>query len=297
MTGDSGAIAVESAAAGSRAWTVVAPRRGWAPLDLAELWRYRAVIGFLALRDVQVRYKQSLLGAAWAVLQPLLTMAAFVLLFGALLGRDRLPAPDGVPYAISTYCALVPWQLFATSLTTAGNSLVANQQLVTKVYFPRLAVPIAPILAALVDFALAFAVLLLMMWAAGIAPGWPLLALPVFVALAVAAALAVSLWLAPLNAIYRDVRYAIPFLVQLWMFASPVVYTTASVMKGQPGWLQHLYAANPMAVVIEGCRWSLLGSAAPSPVDIAASLLSVALLGCGGLYSFRRLERRFADLI
>jgi len=280
-----------------QAWTVIEPRRGWATTDWAELWRYRELVAFLALRDLKVRYKQSLLGAAWAVLQPLLTMAAFTLLFGALLGTDRLPTAEGIPYAISTYCALVPWQLFATSLASSGNSLVQNQQLVTKIYFPRLITVLAPILAALVDFAIAFAVLIGMMWVAGLPIGWQVVTLPFFAGLAVAAAFSVAVWLAALNALYRDVRHAIPFLIQVWMFASPVVYTTASVMEGRPDWLRQLYAANPMAGVIEGFRWALLGGAPPPLFEIGVSLLVVGAVGYAGLHFFRHLERRLADLI
>jgi lipopolysaccharide transport system permease protein len=280
----------------SDAWTVIEPGRGWGTIDCAELWRYRELIAFLAIRDLRVRYRQTLLGAGWAVLQPLLTMAAFTLLFGALLGGDRLPTNAGVPYAISTYCALVPWQLFATALTSSSNSLVHNQALVTKVYFPRLIAPLAPVLAALVDFAIAFAVLAGMMLWAGLPIGWQVAALPLFVALAVAASFAVAVWLAALNALYRDVRHAIPFLIQVWMFASPVVYTTASVMEGRPDWLRHLYALNPMAGVIEGFRWALLGGAPPG-LEIAMSLAIVLVVGWAGLHFFRRLERRLSDVI
>jgi lipopolysaccharide transport system permease protein len=273
------------------------PESGWVPIDLAELWQYRELVGFLAWRDVKVRYKQSLLGVAWAVLQPLLTMLVFAALFGALLSPDAMPTVAGVPYAISTYCALVPWQLFATSLQTSGNSLVANQNLITKVYFPRLVAPIAPAVAALVDFAVAFAVLIGMMLAFGIAPGAGAWALPLLTLLALATALSVSLWLSALNAIYRDVRHVLPFLVQAWMFATPVVYTTASVMAGQPLWVRALYGLNPMAGVIEGFRWALLGSAAPPLELIVGSALAVVVLLIGGLFYFRRMERRFADLV
>ena len=276
---------------------VIEPRRGFVPIDLPELWRYREMVGYLALRDVQIRYKQSLLGAAWAVLQPMLTMVAFTLLFGALLGRDRMPSPDGIPYAVSTYCALVPWQLFATSLSSSGNSLIQNQNLVTKVYFPRLVAPLAPILAALVDFAIAFAVLVAMMLAYGIVPGWQIVLFPAFVLLAVAAAFSVSVWLAALNALYRDVRHTIPFLVQVWMFVSPVVYDSASVVGSQPDWVRHLYATNPMAGVLEGFRWSLLGAPPPPMAELLVSIGAVSLLLVSGLFFFRRLERRFADLI
>ena len=284
-------------AAGAGDTVLIAPPRGIARVDLRELWRYRELTWFLALRDLKVRYKQSLLGAAWAVLQPLLTMAVFSLLFGLLLGREGKPTLAGVPYAVSTFCALVPWQLFATALTTSGNSLVTNQHLITRVYFPRLVAPIAPILAALVDFALAFAVLLAMLAFHGIVPGPAILALPLFVALAVAAALSVSLWLSALNAVYRDVRHAIPFVVQVWMFATPVVYTTASVMGGRPEWLRCLYALNPMAGVVEGFRFALLGGPAPAWGLVAGSAVIVALLLTGGLFFFRRMERTFADLV
>lgn len=276
---------------------VIQAHRGWVPIDLAELWRYRELIGFFAMRDLKVRYKQSLLGVAWAVIQPLVTMVIFTLLFGLLLGAERMPGMDGVPYAISTYCALVPWQLFAASLAASGNSLVANQQMITKVYFPRLVAPIAPILAALVDFALAFAVLLGMMLWFGLSPGWEVLALPLFSLLAVAAALAVSLWLSAINAMYRDVRHALPFLAQIWMFATPVVYTTAKVLGDQPDWVRFVYGLNPMAGVVEGFRWALLGGAHPPWVALGSSVAVVAALLVGGAYFFRRLERTFADLV
>jgi lipopolysaccharide transport system permease protein len=266
-------------------------------LDLAELWRYRELIGFLALRDIRIRYKQSLLGVAWAVIQPLLTMVVFTLLFGMLLGRRGMPTVEGVPYAVSTYCALVPWQLFATSLASSGDSLVTNQHLIRKVYFPRLVAPIAPILAALLDFGIALVVLFGMMLFCGVELGPSLLAVPLFVLFAVLTALAVSLWLSAANAIYRDVRFATPFLVQIWMFVTPVVYTTASVMKDQPEWVQLVYGLNPMAGVTEGFRWALLGAAAPPATVLGASLFAVLVLLVGGAFYFRRMERSFADLV
>jgi lipopolysaccharide transport system permease protein len=267
------------------------------PIDLPELWRYRELIGFLALRDLKARYKQSLLGAAWAVLQPLVTMVVFTLLFGLLLGQDGMPTLQGVPYAVSTYCALVPWQLFAAALTTSGDSLVSNQHLITKVYFPRLVTPIAPILAALVDFALAFAVLLGMMLWFGIAPGWGALALPLLAMLAVATALAVSLWLSALNALYRDVRHALPFLAQTWMFATPVVYTAESVLSAQPDWVRFVYGLNPMTGVVEGFRWALLAGANPPWESLLSSAIVVGVLLVSGAYFFRRMERTFADVV
>ena len=208
-----------------------------------------------------------------------------------------MPTVEGVPYAISTYCALVPWQLFATSLVASGNSLVANQNLVTKVYFPRLVAPLAPALGALVDFAVAFAVLVLMMWFAGIQLGAGILAVPFLAIFGVMAALSISLWLSALNAVYRDVRHILPFLAQAWMFATPVVYTTASVMDGRPDWLRVLYGLNPMAGVIEGFRWALLGGESPPWLLMGVSGVAIAVLLIGGLLFFRRMEHRFEDVV
>jgi lipopolysaccharide transport system permease protein len=276
---------------------VIEPQTGWIPLDLPELWRYRELVAFLALRDLKVRYKQSVLGVAWAVLQPLLTLAVFTGLFGALLGPDRMPGAAGVSYAVSTFCGLVPWQLFARAVTAGSESVVVNQALVTKVYFPRLAVPIAAVLAALVDFALAFAVLAAMLAWAGIAPGAAALWLPVFTGLAVAAALGVALWLAAVNALFRDVRLALPFAVQLWMLVSPVVYATPNLLHGRPSWMTLVYSLNPMAGVVEGFRWALLGGSDLPRALLAGSAASTAVLLASGLVIFRRLERNFADRV
>lgn len=271
--------------------------RGWLPIEVGELWRHRELIGFLALRDIRLRYKQSLLGAGWAIAQPLLTMGVFSLLFGMLLGRNALPAPDGIPYAVSTYCALVPWQLFATALGASSDSLVSSQHLISKVYFPRLIAPIAPVVAALPDFAVAFAVLLGMLLYAGIAPGWAIVAVPFFAALALLCALSVSLWLSAANALYRDVRFSIPFLIQLWMFASPIVYTADRALAALPSWAQGLYLLNPMFAVAEGFRWALLGAEPPPAAAIASALAFCALLLVAGAYSFRRMERWIADAV
>jgi len=277
--------------------TIIEASEGFGSLDLTELWQFREIIGFLALRDLQIRYKQSFLGVAWVVVQPLLTMALFAVLFGLLLGRDRMPTIEGVPYTISTFCALVPWTLFATALTASSNSLVSNQNLITKVYFPRLAIPIAPACAALVDFAAAFAVLLVMMAIYGIVPGAGLVAIPFFTLLAVASALALSLWLSALNAMYHDVRHVLPFIVQLGMFATPVVYTTAHLLGSQPAWVQTVYALNPMAAVVEGFRWALLGGPLPALDLLAGSCCGVAIALFGGLCFFRRMESTFADWV
>jgi len=276
---------------------VIRARTGWVPIDLGELWRYRELIGFLALRDIQVRYKQTVLGAGWAVLQPVVTMVIFSVLFGLLLGRNNMPTAEGIPYPVSTYCALVPWQLFATSLISSGNSVVANQGLITKVYFPRMAAPIAPILAALVDFAIALTVLIGMMLVYGITPGPAILTLPLFAVLAIATALGVSLWLSALNAIYRDVKHILPFIAQAWMFLTPVLYTTRSILGDAPHWVHTLYGLNPMAGVVEGFRWALLGGVSPPPVILISSAAMVALLLVGGAFFFRRMERSFSDLV
>jgi lipopolysaccharide transport system permease protein len=273
----------------------IRPATGWRALNLAELWRYRELLWFLALRDVKLRYKQTALGAAWAVLQPLLTMVVFSVFFGRL---GNIPS-DGVPYPLFALCALLPWQLFAYALTQSGNSVVNEQRLITKVYFPRLIVPIASVLAGLVDFAIAFVLLIGMMgyfWLSGEfrpEPGLAVLAVPLFVALTVATALAVGLWLAALNVQYRDFRYTIPFLTQFWMFVSPVAYPSSLVPEA---W-RPLYGLNPMAGAIEGLRWTLLGKPEPSWGLLAASVAAVAVLLTGGLFYFRRMEKTFADVV
>src|SRR6185503_3463341 len=229
----------------------VEPRRAWTSIDLKELWHYRELLYFLTWRDVKVRYKQTALGAAWAIIQPFFMMLVFSLFFGRLA---RVPS-DGIPYPVFAFCALVPWQLFANALTESSNSLVGNQNLITKVYFPRLVVPIAAVLSGLVDFLIAFAILIVMMLFYGIVPGPAILALPGFILLAVLTALAVGLWLSALNVQYRDVRYTMNFLVQFWLFATPVAYPSSIVPEN---W-RALYGLNPMAGVVEGFRWALLG--------------------------------------
>lgn len=258
---------------------------------------------FLAWRDIKVRYKQTVLGAGWAILVPLLTMVVFNVLFGLIMGSDNKPTPDGIPYEISTFAAMVPWQLFANAITQSSTSLVTNRNMITKVYFPRLIAPIAPILASLVDFAIAFAVLAGMI-AAYAAFGafefelsWRLLCLPFFVALAAITALALSMWLSAANAIYRDVKYLLPFLVQCLMFVSPVVYSVDSIFNADtPQWIVTLYSLNPLVCVIEGFRWALFGTGLASPGLLATSALSVGVIFVGGAYYFRRMERLFADV-
>jgi len=275
----------------------IRPRSGWVSLGLLELWRHRELVGLLATRDVQVRYKQSLLGTAWALLQPLATLAVFTGLFGALLPSDRLPTVPNVPYAASTFCSLVIWQLFARAVTAGADSLVVNQALVTKVYLPRLAVPLAPVLASLVDFALGFAVLAAMLVWYGIAPGSVALIVPLLVLLALAAALGTALWLAAVNALYRDVRLALPFAVQIWMLVTPVVYTASSVLAGRSGWLATLYPWNPMTGIVEAFRFALVGGPSAPWDMLACSATSTGFLLVSGLVVFRRLERVFADRV
>jgi len=268
--------------------TLIRPSRGWIALDLRELWTYRELLYFLTWRDIKVRYKQTALGAAWAIIQPFFTMVVFSLFFGRLAG---VPS-DGIPYPIFAYCALLPWNFFAGALDRAGNSLVGSANLLTKVYFPRLVIPISAVLAGLVDFAIAFVVLVGMMFFYGIMPTIAIVTLPFFLLLALLTALAAGLWLSALNVQYRDVRYTIPFLTQFWMFLSPVAYAASLV----PEQWRLLYGLNPMAGVIEGFRWALLGSAPPGPL-LAASVAVVVLMLVGGLYVFKRMEKSFADVV
>ena len=254
-----------------------------------ELWEYRELLYFLVWRDVKVRYKQTVLGAAWAVMQPLFIMLVFSLFFGFLA---KVPS-DGIPYPIFTFCALIPWQLFANALTETSNSLIGNQNLITKVYFERLVIPIAAVLSGFVDFLIAFVILLGMMFYYGIVPGWSVLILPVFILLAVMTALAAGLWLAALNVQYRDVRYTMTFLVQFWLFATPVAYSSSIV----PERWRVLYGINPMVGVVEGFRWALLGKSSPPGAMLLVSSMVVTVLLVGGLYYFRRMEQEFADIV
>jgi lipopolysaccharide transport system permease protein len=275
-------------AAPEAGWSYIEPPRGLAAVPLRELWAYRELLYFLVWRDVKVRYKQTAIGAAWAIVQPLLTMVVFSVIFGAFAG---IPS-DGVPYPVFTFAALLPWQLFANALTGAGNSLVGSQNLITKVYFPRLLVPLAAVLGGLVDFAVAFAILLGLMAWFGVMPTAAVVTLPLFVLLALAAALAAGLWLSALNVRYRDVRYTIPFLTQLWMYATPVVYPSSIV----PEPWRALLGLNPLAGVVEGFRWALLGAPAPGPL-LWVSVAVVAALLAGGLIYFQRMESSFADVV
>ena len=265
----------------------IEPSNGWVSLKLRELWDYRELVYFLMWRDVKVRYKQTVLGAAWAIIQPVMTMLVFSIFFGKLAGMPS----DGVPYPIFSFAALVPWTLFANGLTQSANSLVGNANLITKVYFPRLAVPVASVSSAIVDFALAFLVLLAMCLYYGITPTRDVVWLPFFVLLAVVTALGVGLWFSALNVQYRDVRYVVPFTVQFWLFATPIAYPSSLLPES---W-RTLYALNPMVGVVEGFRWTLLGTqTAPGPM-IAASSTAALLILIGGAFYFRRMEKTFAD--
>ena len=268
---------------------ILGPSRGWVPLRLAELWASRELLYFLVWRTVKVRYKQTFLGAAWAVVQPVLTMAVFTLFFGKLA---RIPS-EGVPYAVFALTALVPWTYFANGLTQASNSLVEQEALLTRVYFPRLLLPLAAITAGLLDLAIAFVALVGLMAAHGTAPSVAVLTLPLFVLLAVITALGAGVWLSALNVQYRDVRYVTPFLVEIWLFITPVAYPSTLV----PARWQAVYGINPMAGAVAGFRWALLGLPQPPAHLLVASVATAVILLTGGLFYFRRMERSFADVV
>ena len=267
----------------------IQPSRGWVSLKLGELWEYRELLYFLIWRDIKVRYKQTALGATWAIIQPFFTMVVFSLFFGRLA---KVPS-DGIPYPIFSFAALVPWTFFANGLGQSSNSLVGSSNLITKVYFPRLTIPIASVLSGIVDFALAFVVLLGMMLFYGMAPTLNVLWLPMFLLLALIASLGVGLWLSALNVEYRDVRYVVPFITQFWLFITPIAYPSS--LLSEP-W-RTLYGLNPMVGVVEGFRWALLGTnTAPGPIIAVSSLAAVLILVTGALY-FRRMEKTFADVV
>ncbi len=267
----------------------IEPSRGWVSLKLSELWEYRELLYFLTWRDIKVRYKQTALGVAWAIIQPLFTMLVFYFSFSRLA---KIPS-DGLPYPLFCYAALVPWQFFANGLTQSSNSLVGSANLITKVYFPRLTIPLATVFSGVVDFALAFALLVGMMAWLGIAPSIRILFLPLFILLAFVTALGVGLWLSALNVEFRDVRYVVPFIAQFWMLATPIAYPS-SLLK-EP--LRSIYGLNPMAGVVEGFRWALFGvKSSVGPLLIVSSLASLLIL-IGGAFYFRRMERTFADVV
>jgi lipopolysaccharide transport system permease protein len=274
---------------GTQPTVIIQPRRGILDLDLQAVWRYRELLYFLTWRDVKVRYKQTVIGAAWALMQPFMTMIIFTVIFGKFA---QIPS-DGFPYPIFAYSALLPWQFFSQAINRSGTSLVQSANLISKVYFPRLIVPLAAALGPLVDFAMAFIVLLGMMAWFHIAPTWGVFALPLFMLLALLTALAVCLFLSALNVKYRDVGHTIPFLVQLWMYASPVAYPINLI----PEEWRLIYSLNPMVGVIEGFRWALLGKSSPDFSVIMISILVVMILLFCGIVYFRQMERTFADVI
>ncbi len=267
---------------------IIRPPRKWVPVDLHELWAYRELIGAFTMRDVKLRYKQTGLGIAWAVLQPLLTMVIFTIFFG---GLAKIPS-DGVPYPLFVLSALLPWTLFAEGLTRSTTTMVTNSNIMTKVYFPRLIMPLSSVISPLVDFAVSFIILLAMMVYYGFAPTLNIVFLPLFLLLALATSLGVGLWLSALNVKYRDFQYTVPFLIQIWMFASPVVYASSLVPESLRVW----YGLNPMAGVIEGFRWAILGNGAPSAM-VLVSVGMVLVILVSGMFYFRRMEQYYADIV
>lgn len=266
----------------------IVPQRGWVSLELRDLWRYRELLLLLTWRDIKVRYAQTVLGVAWAIIQPLLTMVIFSLIFGQLA---KLPS-DGLPYPIFTYTALLPWQLFAFALANSSQSLVGSQSLISKVYFPRLIIPIASVLPSLVDFAVSFLVLIGMMFYYQVPLTARILALPLFLLLALATALAVGLWLSALNVQYRDIRYVVPFLTLFWQYATPIAYSASLI----PEKWRLLYGLNPMTGVVEGFRWALLGSGqVDGMIWVSVGIIFTILIS--GLAYFKRMEATFADVI
>jgi lipopolysaccharide transport system permease protein len=267
----------------------IQPSQGWASLNLADLWEYRELLYFLVWRDLKVRYKQTALGVTWVVIQPLVATLIFTVIFGNLA---QMPS-NGLPYPVFSLAALLPWNYFASALSRAGTSLVHNSHVITKVYFPRLIIPLASVFSMLLDSAIAFLVLLALMLFYQVWPSWAILTLPLFVLLAVGSALGVSLWLAALNVQYRDVNHLIPFLVQVWMYATPVIYPLSLI----PERWRLLYSLNPMASVVEGFRWALTGQGEPPGSLLLVSTAVVVLLLVSGAFFFRRTEQTFADIV
>ena len=268
---------------------VIRPSRGWVAIKFRELWQYRELIYFFVWRDIKVRYKQTVLGAAWAIIQPFVTMVVFSIFFGRLA---KMPS-DGIPYPIFTYCALLPWNYFAGAMANASNSMVGSANLIKKVYFPRLVVPLSAVVSGLVDFVIAFTVLIAMMFYYRIIPKVTLLWFPAFMFMAIATALGVGLWFSSMNVKYRDIRYVTPFLTRLWFFITPVVYPTSLLS----GFWRIVYGLNPMVGVIEGFRWALLGKGQHPGWMLAVSASMVLILLVSGAFYFRRMEKTFADIV
>lgn len=269
--------------------TVIKPSRKWVSIDLGDLWNYRELLYFLAWRDIKVRYKQTVIGVIWVILQPVLTMLIFSLIFGRIAG---LPS-EGIPYPVFVFAGLVPWQLFSYALTQSSTSLVTDQNLITKIYFPRLVVPLASVFAGLLDFCISLVILLGIIVIYRVPLTWRLITLPLFTLFTLSTAIGVGLWLSALNVQYRDVRYALPFLTIFWMYTTPIAYSSTLI----PEKLQIFYSLNPMVGVVEGFRWALLGIENPFGMTIWISLLMVLILLVGGLLYFRRMEDKFADVV
>ncbi|MBN1947382.1 MAG: ABC transporter permease [Bradymonadales bacterium] len=273
---------------------IISPGRGSFWGELLECWRNREFLGFLAWRDVKVRYSQTVLGMAWAVIQPLTHMVIFTMIFNKVAG---LQSPEGIPYPVYTFAALLPWQLFTTALTRSSESVVAEARLLTKVYFPRLLVPFSAMSVGLIDFCVSFVILLLMMVGYGITPSWTIVFLPLFVLLTLMTALAVGLFLAAMNAKYRDFRHVVPFMISIWMFITPVAYPASAIIRKIPAGWGWIYNLNPMTGVVEGFRWALVGQTGLAPGMLAVSSAAVVVVFILGLMYFRRMERSFADVL
>ncbi len=269
--------------------TIIKPSRGWVSLQLSELWAYRELLYFFVWRDIKVRYKQTVLGASWAIIQPFLTMVVFSLFFGRLAGLSS----DGLPYPIWSYAAMVPWQFFTNGISQSSSSLVSSANMIKKIFFPRLVMPVSAVLAGLVDFVLALSVLLIMMLFYGFSFSWRVVWLPLFLFIAMMASLGVGFWLSAMNVQFRDVRYTVPFITQFWMFASPVAYSSSIV----PEMWRPFYAINPMVSVVDGFRWALLGTDTPPGLLTVISFVAALLLLLSGAFYFRRMEKTFADVV
>lgn len=282
-------MSTEAQPAPSQVITEIRPDRGWFDLDLGAVWRYRELLGVLVMRDLQVLYKQALLGAGWAILQPVFAVIIFSIIFGYIV---KMPS-EGVPYPLFAFAGVLPWTYFAEAVRRSGTGLVTDSELVRKVYFPRLIMPLANVISPLVDFCIAFLVLLVVMAFYGIMPSWKMLVIPPLMVVAVFLALSIGFWLAPINVRFRDIKHTLPFIIQIWMYASPIVYPLSIV----PQEWQALYALNPMVGVIEGFRWAVFDRGEPNFTALAMSGLVIAVLLAGGLIFFRRMERTFADVI
>lgn len=267
----------------------IRPDRGWLDLDLGAVWRYRELLVVLMLRDIQVLYKQALLGAAWAILQPVFAVVIFTIVFGYFA---RMPT-DGIPYPVFAFAGVLPWTYFAEAVRRSGTGLVNDAELVRKVYFPRLIMPLANVISPLLDFLIAFCVLLVLMAFYGIAPSWKMLVIPPLMVISALLALSIGLWLGPINVRFRDIKHTLPFIIQIWMYASPIVYPLSMV----PAQWQGLYSLNPMVGVIEGFRWAVFNQGEPNFGALAVSGVVIVFLLAGGLVFFRRMERTFADVI